>query len=328
MKRPVAAILGLALLAPVAAAADGLPILGVEGRDGVVTRDGAYRYVTYASGRNTLVTAVEANGGRTVRYRTIPGRFTVPVVAYDGSTSGISADGSRLLLIRPRTGLAQKRTRLAVLDTRLQVRRQIVLRGDFSFDALSPDGSTAYLIQYLSLTRHNFDPSKYKVRALDTTTGRLLPAPIVDPREPDEKMGGLPITRVTSSDGRWAYTLYSGSEHPFVHALDTSGRTARCIDLDGLTARDDLFQMRLRLAAGGRRLDVVKDDKPELAVDTRTWAVKEPRAVKPAPAHAVTPSAADDGGSALWPWIAAAATLLVVLGAASARPLARMSRAR
>jgi hypothetical protein len=327
MKTSLAGLLALALV-PAAAAADGLPVEGVDGRDGAVSVDGASRYMTYPTEHSTVVTRVRVDGGQTVRHRIIPGRYAIPVVAYDGTGSGISADGTKLVLIRPRTSIPQKRTRMVVLDTRLQVRKKIVLQGDFSFDALSPDGSTAYLIEYLSLTRHNFDPSKYKVRALDTTTGRLLPAPIVDPREPDEKMGGLPITRVTSSDGRWAYTLYSGSEHPFVHALDTSGRTARCIDLDGLTARDDLFQMRLRLAAGGRRLDVVKDDKPELAVDTRTWAVKEPRAVKPAPAHAVTPSAADDGGSALWPWIAAAATLLVVLGAASARPLARMSRAR
>jgi hypothetical protein len=166
------------------------------------------------------------------------------------------------------------------------------------------------------------------VRALDTGTGRLIRAPIVDPTEPDEKMGGLPVTRVSSSDGRWAFTLYSGSEHPFIHALDTSGRTARCIDLDALTGRDDLCQMRLRVAGGGRRLEVVKDDKPELVVDTVSFAVREPQAAPRPVAKTPKPAEAGAGGSANWPWIAAAGALLVLLAAASARPLARMSRAR
>jgi hypothetical protein len=53
--------------------------------------------------------------------------------------------------------------------------------------------------------------------------------------------GGLPITREASSGARWAYTLYDGAGgHPFVHALETTGRTAACIDLDALTGRNDL----------------------------------------------------------------------------------------
>ena len=46
-------------------------------------------------------------------------------------------------------------------------------------------------------------------------------------------MRGQPLTRATSPDGRWAYTLYDGAgKEPFIHALDTSTRSARCIDLD------------------------------------------------------------------------------------------------
>jgi hypothetical protein len=325
MKTVVAAVFGLALLAPAAAAADGLPVTGVYGSDGVVSADGAYRYVTFPSGASTVVARLRTGGG-VARYRTIAGRLTVPAVAYDRSTSGLAADGRTLVLIRPRAGLAQKRTRLAVLDARrLLVERVIVLRGDFGFDALSPDGSTAYLIQYHALSQTNFDPSSYSVRALDTRTGRLYRAPIVDPREPNEKMGGLPVTRALSPDARWAYTLYSGSEHPFVHALDTTGRTARCIDLDALTGRDDLFQMRLRVAGEGRRLEIVKDAKPVLLVDTRTFAVSEPKqAAKRAPQR---PASGDDDGSPLWPW-AGALGVLVLLAAASVKPLARVTRAR
>jgi hypothetical protein len=326
MKRALTAALGLLVLAPVAAAADGLPVTGVDGSDGVAASGGAYRYVTFPGGGQTIVARLRTDGGSVARYRAIDGRFTVPAVALDGSGSGLSTDERTLVLIRPRAGLAQKRTRLAVVDARrLTIARRITLAGDFSFDALSPDGKTAYLVQYLSLSRRNFDPTNYKVRSLDTATGKLDPAPIVDPREPDEKMGGLPITREMSPDTRWAYTLYSGGEHPFIHALDTSGRTARCIDLDALTGRDDLFQLRLRTAGGGRRLEVVKGTAPVQVVDTRTFVVSEPRpaakpSLRPSPQH-------DDGGTPVWPW-AVALVLVALLAAASARPLARAARAR
>src|SRR3954471_24097701 len=283
MKTTLAAVLGLALMTPTAAAADGLPIIGIDGRDGVVSPDGASRYVTFPSDHSTVLARLRVDGGGVARYRAIPGRLTVPAVAYDSTTSGLSRDGRTLVLMRPRAGLTQKQTRLGVVDpTRLLVRKTIVLEGDFSFDALSPDGSTAYLIEYLSLSRHNFDPTRYRVRALDTGSGTLQQAPVVDPTEPREKMGGLPITRMTSPDGRWAYTLYSGSEHPFVHALDTTGATARCIDLDALTGRGDLFALRLQLADGGRRLAIAKQSKPLLLVDTHSFAVTKPHAAAPA----------------------------------------------
>jgi len=73
--------------------------------------------------------------------------------------------------------------------------------------ALSPDGATLYLIQYTSRR----DPTRYEVRAYDLPRDRLRPGAIVDPREPDERMRGFPITRSTSRDGRWAYTLYDGA---------------------------------------------------------------------------------------------------------------------
>jgi hypothetical protein len=325
MKRVLTVAIAGLLLAPVLAAADGLPLTGVYAGDGVTAADGAYRYLTFPGGRNTVVARVRTNGGSVARYRTVDGRFTVPVVASDGSGSGLSTDDRTLVLIRPRVGLGQKRTHLAVLDAqRLTITKRINLTGDFSFDALSPDGTTAYVVQYLALSRHNFDPTEYKVRSLDTVTGKLHPAPIVDPREPDEKMGGLPITRAMSPDTRWAYTLYSGGEHPFIHALDTTGRTARCIDLDALTARDDLFQLRLRVAGDGRQLEVVKGTTPVQVVDTRTWTVRDTRpAAKPAPKS--TPP--HDDGPTVWPW-AVALGLLALLAASSLRPLARATRAR
>jgi hypothetical protein len=172
-----------------------------------------------------------------------------------------------------------------VLDAEhLRVRAFVTLRGDFSFDAISPSGSWLYLVQYLSRR----DPTRYAVRAYDVQAGRLVPGPIVDPTEPDERMGGYPLARAWSPDRRWAYTLYDGGgEEPFVHALDTSGRTARCIDLGALAGRNDLSGLRLGLRGGGATL-AVRDARgvPVTLIDTRTFSVREPVEQSPPPTTA------------------------------------------
>jgi len=125
--------------------------------------------------------------------------------------------------------LGQPETKLAVLDAHnLDPEDQVELNGSFGIDAISPDGSRIYLIEYLSPR----DFTEYRVRAYDLDRGRLLPNPIIDPKESGEEMYGMPLTRATSPDGRWAYTLYTGPKENFIHALDTKRATAVCIDLD------------------------------------------------------------------------------------------------
>ena len=203
----------------------------------------------------------------------LPGRFTIPAVAYDGSANGLSGDGHTLVLIEPRAGFPRTETRLAVLDTRpLRWRTTITLHGDFSFDAVSPDGSSLYLIQYTSA----LDPTKYNVRVYDLDSSRLVKAPIVDPHERGEKMRGQPLTRAMSSNGRWAYTLYDGAgKAPFVHALDTRNRTARCIDLDAL-AGTDLTRLGLKLDTRRGLLIVTLGARPALNVDLASFKVRPP----------------------------------------------------
>ena len=228
MRSPATAALLLLVLAasPSAARADGLPVLGIDAGPSGVAR-GGIRYVTLGNGaRSTMVAAVRREGGQVLRAAALRGAFTVPAVALDGSASGLSADGRTLVLIRPRAAFPQARTVLAILAVpELRVRRVLRLRGDFSLDAIAPDGRSLYLIQYVSRT----DATRYVVRAYDLAARRLVRAPVVDPRERGEKMRGLPLTRAASSDGRWAYTLYDGGGvRPFIHALDTSTATARC----------------------------------------------------------------------------------------------------
>jgi hypothetical protein len=327
------AICGLMLVPPAAARGDGLPVQGVEaGPSGVTTAASGARHVALPAGRGrTLVARVRKDGGKVLRSRVLGGMYTIPAVALDGTPSGLSADGRTLALIRPRARFPQRRTRLALLDGRgLRVRDRVTLRGDFSFDALSPDGRTMYLIEYLSRR----DPTRYAVRAYDVRARRLLRAPIVDPREPDERMRGLPITRATSPDGRWEYTLYDGAgSYPFVHALDTVRGEAACIDLDALTGFLRLYELRLRVAGGGGELRVLDGKEPVAVIDPETLTVGSPAAparARPAAARVPTPEPATSwallaGGAAI-ALLTAGAALAVRrrrTAASHSRPLAR-----
>ena len=196
------------------ARADGLPVLGVDaGLEGVVGLAGDARYVTLPAGKNTVVARVDPRGGRIVRSRLLPGTLTIPAVAYDGSSGGLSGDGRTLVLIRPRLSFPRATTTLVALDAkRLVPRSEVKLRGDFSYDALSPDGAWLYLIQYVSPT----DPTRYAVRVYDLEVGRLLAQPVTDPNERGP-MHGSPTTRVVSA----------GAERGPPHGHQPAGRGGR-----------------------------------------------------------------------------------------------------
>jgi hypothetical protein len=304
----LAAILAGGLLSA-DAGADGLPVVNVEvGAKGVTNPRLKHRIVTLPVGKRTLVARIDRGTGRVRRFRTIAGRYTIPAVAYDGSASGLSTDGKSVALIVPRPAFPRERTTFALLDAAtLKPRTTLSLKGDFSFDAMSPNGRWLYLIHYTSPD----NPLQYEVRALDTSSGKLDPKPIVDPREPDEAMNGHPLTRATSPDGRWAYTLYEGAEHPFVHALDTSGRSARCIDLDWLHGRKDLWRLRFALNSDGRELSVRSGQRSLAVVDTQSFRA--------------SPSRADGGdGGRTWPWLGGFAFAAVL--AAALLSVVRMRR--
>jgi hypothetical protein len=267
----IAVALAAAVAVPSQALGDGLPVpVDGAGRARVVSGD--WRYVTMRAGKGTVVERVKRAGGQVDASRFIRGKFTIPVVALDGTPGGLSHDTGTLVLVRPRSGFPRAGTTLALLDAqRLRVRRFVTLKGDFSFDALSPDGRTAFLIQYLSRR----DPTRYAVRGLDAGTGKLLPGAIVDPHERGDAMRGYPMTRTAGPDGRWAYTLYAGAGAgpPFVHALDTRDRRAVCIDLPAQLASTDLWALRLRINPSGSRMTLARGKKPVVFVDTRTLEV-------------------------------------------------------
>jgi hypothetical protein len=291
-------LLAITFALPMTARADGLPVLGVDtSPNGVAALQAPVRYVALGSGSSTVLARIERNGGRVPGSVHVRGRFAIPAVAFDGSAGGLSADGRTLVLLRPRVSFPQPRTTFAILDAhRLRLRTTVTLRGDFSFDAISPDGSRLYFIQYLSPR----DVNRYRVRAYDVGTGRLLARPIVDPSERGPAMRGYPLTRATSLDGRWAYTLYDGAgTHPFVHALDTATGTAHCVDLDALAGYHELYELRLRLDGG--KLVVRAPERALTVVDTKTFRVEEPQA------HAAAWTVTGTAGGAMA--VAAALTL-------------------
>jgi hypothetical protein len=283
-----ALVLMLTLLAPAAAGADGFGILGGASR----LDDYPYRYVALAPRTHhplTVVERIDLRDSSIDRWWHLRGTWYLPAVAYDGSAGEI-ANGKLVLSTLPQ-GFPPKRTRFAILDTRLFLSHfdrddaprhaitRFSLRGAYGFDALSPDASTMYLI-------HNFFDrrrrGRYEVRALDLASGRLLPHPIVDPEEPDERMQGSPVSRVAGADGRWAYTLYTGSEETFLHALDTVRGRAVCVDLPQLEFLREPFQLRLRLNGDGSEILLFSRDTKDapdgtlLAVDTESFHVREP----------------------------------------------------
>src|SRR6185369_4464980 len=75
----VAVIVALAVTAT--AAADGLPVLGIDvGSQGVTAAGSPDRYITVNDGRTTLVERIARNGGRLLRWQRVAGTFTIPAV--------------------------------------------------------------------------------------------------------------------------------------------------------------------------------------------------------------------------------------------------------
>jgi hypothetical protein len=287
--RRAAAALSFAMLIAVGAAtppaaADGLPV-PMDGA-GITTTiapggDGP-RYATVPAGKATQLLRIDQDGGEVTGTRAIKGDFTIPLVALDGTSAGLSADGTTLALITPRTNFRRfprKETTFLIVDVqetgRLQPREAVTLRGDFSFDALSPDGRTMYLVEYTSK-----DYNDYAVREYDLSRQRLLKDPVQFSHEVEPgEMRGLPMARATSPDGRRAYTLYNGGGRPrdeaFIHILDTVGGISHCIELPDISGRE-AWNLQLEFPSGGGALNVLRSGRVTASMDTKTYEVTKP----------------------------------------------------
>jgi hypothetical protein len=207
----------------------------------------------------TIVRDVAAEDSSSGPVLDVKGRWRLPTIGTDRVPAGVSADGSTFALVSadaPSPGAANASSRFAIVQhvdgtrptrTRtapLRLTKVIELPGSFEFDALSPDGSILYVVEHL-----DGQTGAYQVRAVDVATGTLRDGVIVDKRNIGEAMAGWPVGQLRRPDGV-VLTLYRGTEHPFVHALNTVDAWAVCLDLPASAAGDTAAAAEWGLAAG------------------------------------------------------------------------------
>src|SRR4051795_4647172 len=112
--------LTLLLLAPGAAASasGGYPFGADAGPAGGVTPTSTVRYVAVPSRNDTVLERIQREGGQITAWRTLHGRLAVPAIAMDGTASGLSADGTLLVLTRPLARFPVSRSQVVLVDTR------------------------------------------------------------------------------------------------------------------------------------------------------------------------------------------------------------------
>jgi hypothetical protein len=320
--RRAAALAAVALLAaPAVARADG-PMIGVTfTMDGLTTTKGGLRYVTLPANGSTMLEAIRTDGGQVAWSRPLTGIWGTWQLTTNGDMGGISRDGRLLVLGRQSMRYPPTRTDLMLVRTRQRRYTIVRLRGDFSYDALSPDGRTLYLIQHVG------DPvaGRYRVRAYDVPQHRLLPEVIAERWDGSTTMSGMPIQRVTGPGGAWEFTLYEAPDgsSAFVHALDTVHRFAKCIDIPaGITP--DLTQLGIRLD-GTSALDLVAGGEIVRRIGLDDLQLEKPSAMpQPHRTAGSTPTGSGDGR----PWAPVAAGLAAALAAGTCAVALALRRRR
>jgi hypothetical protein len=267
------ALVTLALVAAPVAAGDGPAPFAQQGGPGVLLpatgKGPPLRVVAVPAngGADTVLTTIQANDGQVQTWLDIPGSYGIPMINWTQGGDSLSRDGRTLVVGKSQAGSPSS---FLVYDPKTwRLKQRIALPGSYSFDALSPDAARMYLIHYTFSA--DGDYSHYVVRVYDLRTRTLLPGRVADRTQKSWVMNGYPLTRVTSADGRWVYTLYQNGDYgyPFVHALDTVRGVAHCI---GLPMTNGIYNVELALH--GSTLAVHwRSGRPWLDVDTRTWRV-------------------------------------------------------
>ena len=224
-----------------------VPIASAAGPWLGTASNGVAQYTANVHGKSTVVAAG-------LQKLSLTGKWGLPRVTLNNDVGGLSADGHTLVLSQDdavhNNGELSSETSFVVLGTKpLKLRTTVKIKGDFGFDALSPQGRFLYLIQHVSQE----DLFQYRVRAYDLMKHKLLSQVIADKRQRDWNMTGFPVGRASTDNGRWVYTFYSSpNNYPFVHALDTVKRTAVCtgIPYDWVKDEAQIGQATLRIQGG------------------------------------------------------------------------------
>lgn len=183
-------------------------------------------YVNVGSdGRGKVLTRLAIFGpeGNARSVHLVPGSWSLPAVV-PGQAEGISWDGSRAVVVS-----TDDPGRFMALSTvgPHAARRTVAPRGRYLYDGLSVDGNRLFLTQRAD--EHGVPG--YRVLRYDLQTGVLDPHPIVDKAEGETVLVGEPVARAATQD--FLYTVYENGTRPFVHALQSNGDFALCLDLPG-----------------------------------------------------------------------------------------------
>ncbi len=230
---------------------------------------------TSASNRSTEEISVPGNGSWKVSIKeqktnierktptgawkkTLDAQFRVPIVTTRGMRAGPSSDGSTLALVASSSGTSAD-TRFIVVTQ--STTTNITLPGQWTFDAISPNGRTLYLAQSVG-------GDTYVIRPVDVATGRAGVALKVKSVTVDRNgqvddgptMEGLPIERITSQQHAFILTLYDGPGFPFVHALQARDSFTLCYDLPG-SMKSIVNELTLRSTTDATTFNVVHKGK-------------------------------------------------------------------
>jgi len=203
----------------------------------------------YYLASDSLLLDLNPTTGATQRSMPVPAGYTLPLVTAGRAPGGLSQDGGWLVLEKHDAAASHL---LDVRTTFAQTPGRIDLAGDFTFDAVSNDGTRIYLIQHAA-------DGHYFVRDYVVGSG-LDPNVIFDKTDGSAAMSGLRLMGVPAPDGSWLYSVYARKDQSaFVHELNLEGTIALCVDLvgPGYAADGGAMQWALAMTPGGGRLVAV-----------------------------------------------------------------------
>jgi len=297
----------------------------------VASPDGSIYYALEGASPTTL-RWIDAKSGRTITQLAVDGSFTFADERTIGP-SGFSPNGRWLVLV----GAADATSGFAVIDTKLlKVAALVQVPGSFSYDAISDDGTSLYLIEQISQqAARNLGlntPYGYRVRVYDLPTAKLSETLVVDVKlasqtlannaetRVDGFMTGIYQSSVPSRDGLWNFSFYyNPNRGPFIHVLHLNSRSAFCIlDLpDPPNGYDKRLGWSLALAPSGKTLYAVNGalglvssiDATTLTVTRTDTIAGLPSTSATAPAFSSSPAVSQDGRKL---WFAAARGIALV----------------
>ena len=201
-----------------------------------------YYVVTHLTDSARL-SALDPVTGHTLAQSSIPAGYQLPNLG-QGPTAGLSPNGQWLVLTRAMGGTTSFLVGASSLSRSFAT---VQLKGDYTFDAISNDGQSLYLIQKMG------DPNHYQVRLYDLASQSLAVQPIADKREPSEPMNGIRGDSLADPHGNYVFTVYARSNGPFIHALPLGQPLAWCLDLPAKNKAnlEEQFQWSLATNPGG-----------------------------------------------------------------------------